>query len=101
MKPLWSCLQTRPEISRLSEAIGRRQEYLVALFQPLGVLIKHRVDDVDEGLIAVDQSMPAAQDVTLQPSLHGVLAEHFHHSAVRCKCVVSILREVLRRSRPT
>ena len=40
--------------------------------------------------------MPAAQNVTLQPSLHRVLAEHFHNSTVRCKLpAVSILREVL------
>ena len=40
--------------------------------------------------------MPAAQDVTLQPPFHGVLAEHLHNSAVRCELpAVSILREVL------
>src|SRR5215510_12187923 len=60
------------------------------------MLIEHRVHDVDEGLIAVDQSMPAAQNVTLKPPLHRVLAEHLHNSTVRCKLSpVSILREVL------
>src|SRR2546430_17090084 len=40
--------------------------------------------------------MPAAQNVTLEPSLHRVLAEHFHNSTVRCKLpAVSILRKVL------
>src|SRR6476620_12432975 len=40
--------------------------------------------------------MPAAQNVTLEPSLYGVLAEHFHNSTVRCKLpAVSILRKVL------
>ena len=51
---------------------------------------------MNEGLIAVDQSMPAAQDITLQPSFHGVLAEHFHHPAIRGQLpAVGILREIL------
>ena len=83
-------------INRLSDDIGARHEQLATLFQPLGVLIEHRVDDVDEGLIAVDQSMPAAQNVTLEPSFHRVLAEHLHNSTVRCKLpAVSIFRKVL------
>ena len=69
---------------------------LVALFQPLGVLIEHRVDDVNERLIAVDQAMPAAQNITLQPPFHGVLAEHLHDAAVRGKlAAVGVFREVL------
>jgi hypothetical protein len=56
---------------------------LVALLQPLGVLVEHRVDDVDERLVAVDQAVPAAEDVALQPPFQGVLAEHLHDAPVR------------------
>ena len=69
---------------------------LVALFQPLGVLIKHRVNHVNERLIAVDQTMPAGEDVALQPPFHSVLAEHLHNATVRRKLpAVLVFREVL------
>lgn len=44
-----------------------------ALFQPLAVLAHHRVDDVDERLVAVKHAMAAAQEVALEPSLDIVL----------------------------
>ena len=44
--------------------------------QPLGVLTEHRIDDANEGLIAVEQSVPPGQQITLQPTLTLVLAEH-------------------------
>ena len=44
--------------------------------QPLGVLAEHRVDDADEGLVAVEQPVPAGQQVAFQPALALVLAEH-------------------------
>src|SRR6516164_4838325 len=51
---------------------------------------------MDERLIAVDQSVPAGQNVTLEPPFHCVLAEHLHNSTVRCKLTaVSIFRKVL------
>ena len=55
---------------------------LVADLQPLGVLIEHRVDDVDERLVAGKESVPAGQEIPFQPTLALVLAEHFHHPAV-------------------
>ena len=40
--------------------------------------------------------MPAAQNITLQPSFHGVLTEHLHDAAVWGQlAAVSILREVV------
>ena len=44
--------------------------------QPLGVLVEHRVDDVDERLVAVEQAVPAGQQVALEPAFALVLAEH-------------------------
>jgi hypothetical protein len=57
--------------------------------QPLGVLVEHRVDDVDERLVAVEQPMPPGQQVALQPALAEVLAEHLHDAAVGRQVVVA------------
>ena len=51
---------------------------------------------MNEGLIAVDQSMPAAQDITLQPPFDGVLTEHLHDATVRGQLpAVGVFREIL------
>jgi hypothetical protein len=50
--------------------------------QPLGVLVEHRVDDVDERLVAVEEAVPAGEQVALEPALALVLAEHLHHAPV-------------------
>jgi hypothetical protein len=71
----------------LSEAIGRRQGMPRDL-QPLGVLVEHRVDDVDERLVAVEEAVAAGQQVALEPALALVLAEHLHHAAVGREVVV-------------
>ena len=44
--------------------------------QPLGVLAEHRVDDANEGLVAVKQPVPPGQQISFQPTLALVLAEH-------------------------
>ena len=61
---------------------------VVAHLQPLGVLVEHRIDDVDERLVAREEAVPAGQQIALQPALALVLAEHFHHAAVRAELVV-------------
>ena len=48
--------------------------------QPLGVLGEHRIDDADERLVAVEQPVPPGEQVSLQPTLALVLAEHLHHA---------------------
>ena len=49
--------------------------------QPLGVLIEHGIHDVDECLVAVEESMPTGEQVALEPALTLVLTEHLHHAA--------------------
>src|SRR5665811_1546303 len=44
--------------------------------QPLGMLAEHRIDDANEGLIAIEQPVPPGEQITLQPTLALVLAEH-------------------------
>ena len=50
--------------------------------EPLGVLVEHRVDDVDERLVGVEEAVPAGQQVALQPALAQMLGEHLHDAAV-------------------
>ena len=69
----------------------------ITLLQPLGVLVDHRVNDVDERLVAVEQAVPAAQNVAFKPPFHCMLAEHLHDAAVRGEiAAVGILREIFR-----
>ncbi len=56
--------------------------------QPLGVLVEHRVDDVDERLVAREEAVPPGQQVALQPALALVLAEDLHDPAVGVQVVV-------------
>ena len=49
--------------------------------QPFGVLVEHRVDDVDEGLVAREEPVPAGQQVAFEPALAEVFAQHLHDAA--------------------
>ena len=60
--------------------------------QPFGVLIEHRIDDVDEGLVAVEQAMPAGQQISFQPALALMFAEHFHHPPVASEVFIRLDR---------
>ena len=42
--------------------------------EPLGVLVEHRIDDVDEGLVAVEQPVAAGDQIAFKPALAEVLA---------------------------
>src|SRR5262249_9150931 len=61
---------------------------VLAHLEPLGVLVEHGINDVDKRLVAAEEAMPAGQEVALQPALALVLAEHFHHPAIRTELVV-------------
>ncbi len=73
----------------MSEATGARQGMLARHLQPLRVLVEHRVDDVDERLVAVEQAMAAGEQVALEPALAEVLAEHLHHPPLGREMVVA------------
>jgi hypothetical protein len=38
------------------------------------VLVEHRIDDMNESLVAREQTVPAGEQITLQPALAQVLA---------------------------
>ena len=44
------------------------------------MLVEHRIDDVDECLVAVEEPVPPGEKITFEPALALVLAEHFHYA---------------------
>ena len=62
--------------------MGRRHGMCARYLQPLGVLVEHGIDDVDEGLVAGEKAVAAGEQIAFQPSLAHMLAEHFHHAAI-------------------
>ena len=46
----------------------------------LACLVQHRVDDVDERLVAVEQAMASGQQIAFEPPLALVLAQHLHYA---------------------
>jgi hypothetical protein len=50
--------------------------------EPLGVLIEHGIHDVDEGLIAVEETVSTGEQITFEPALTLMLAEHLHDATV-------------------
>ena len=57
--------------------------------EPLGVLVEHRIDDVDERFVAGEEAVSAGQQVTLEPTFALVLAQHLHDPAIGRNIVVA------------
>jgi len=47
--------------------------YLQTLLDPLAVLVDHGVDNVDERLVAVEQTMSTGENVAFKPSLEKLV----------------------------
>ena len=90
LKPLWSCRQT----SAREHVVERRDRpppgHVPGDLEPLRVLVEHRVDDVDERLVAVEDAVAAGEQVALEPALALVLREHLHDPPVRREVVVAV-----------
>jgi hypothetical protein len=66
------------------------------LFDPFAVLVDHGVNDMNERLVAVEQSMPTTQEVTLKPTFAVVLRKHLDNtSSLGEVATIGILFEVL------
>ena len=63
--------------------------HLAARLEPLGVLVEHRVDNVDKRLVAREQPVAPAERVAFQPALTQMFAEHFHHPAIWREVLIS------------
>ena len=60
-------------------------------FQPLGVLVEHRIYDVDERLVAIEQSVPAGEQIGFEPAFALMLAQHFHDATVEREELIVVL----------
>ena len=56
--------------------------------QPFGVLVEHRIDDVNKSLVARKEAMAAGEQIAFQPALALVFAQHLHHAAIGSDVVV-------------
>src|SRR5437588_3981495 len=48
--------------------------------QPLGVLIKHRINDVYEGFITVEEAVTTCEEIAFEPALTEMFAQDLHHA---------------------
>ena len=71
--------------------MGRRHGRSRGDLQPLGVLVEHRVDDVDERLVAVEQSVPAGEQIAFEPAFALMFAQHFHDATVQGEELIVVL----------
>ena len=74
-----------PDVRRqqiIQRSDGPAPGNLLGFLQPLGVLVEHGVDDVDEGFVAGKESVAAGEQVAFEPALAHVLAENFQDAAV-------------------
>ena len=44
--------------------------------EPLGVLVEHRIDDVDEGLVTIEEAVSPGEQVSFEPAFTLMLAQH-------------------------
>src|SRR5207248_1941586 len=51
--------------------------------EPLGMLVEHRVHDMNKWLVTGKKAWPASEKIALKPALAKVLTQHFHHTAIR------------------
>jgi hypothetical protein len=69
---------------------------LVTFFDPLTMLVDHGVDDVDEGLVGVEETVATREKVTFQPTFASVLGKYFHDTTSHHKIsTILIFLEVL------
>ena len=61
---------------------------LAANLEPLRMLIEHRIDDVHEGFVGVEDRVATGKQVALGPSLTGVFAQDLHDAAVGRNVIV-------------
>src|SRR6516225_3608562 len=80
-----------PDVARqeiVERADGPPTGNMTANLQPFGVLVEHRIDNVNERLVTREEAVPASQVIAFEPTLALMLAEHLHDSPVRCQMIV-------------
>src|SRR5271166_557874 len=57
--------------------------------QPLGMLVEHRIHNVDKGLVTIEKSVTSGQQIAFQPTFTLMLAQYLHHAPFACKKLVT------------
>jgi hypothetical protein len=60
--------------------------------EPLGMLVEHRIDDVGEGLVAIEQPVAPGEQIALEPALALVFAQDLDDAASARKEFIVFLR---------
>src|SRR5438874_160739 len=63
--------------------------FLARRLEPFRVLIKHRIYDVDEGLVGREKTVPSGEEIAFEPALTGMLAENFHDPPFRRQMIIA------------
>ena len=67
---------------------------VLADVEPLRVLVEHRVDDVRERFVGMEEAMPSGEQIAFEPTEQRVLGEHLHDASVARKlAAVGVLRQ--------
>ena len=56
--------------------------------EPLGMLVEHRIHNVDKRLVGSEEAVPTGEEIAFEPALAGVFTENLHHSTVRREVVI-------------
>ena len=56
---------------------------LLAYLEPFGVLIEHRINNMDECFVTRKKTMASGEQITLEPTLTCMLGKNFHYPPVR------------------
>src|SRR6516165_2328572 len=61
---------------------------VIAHLQPLRMLVQHRIDNVNEGLVAGEEAVASGEEIALEPPLALVFAKHLHYPPAGSQMVV-------------
>ena len=82
-----------PDVRR-EQVVQRRDRLapgnLPADLEPFCMLIEHRIDDVDEGLVAREQAVASGEEISFEPAFAQMLAQHLHDAALDAEIDVDI-----------
>src|SRR5579872_1962029 len=69
---------------------------MIGDLKPLGVLVEHGIDDVDERFVRREKSVASGEKIAFEHSFHGVFAKHLDDTPIHSKiAAVSVLRKII------
>src|SRR5579859_104032 len=58
--------------------------------EPFRMLVEHGIHDMNEGLVAIEETVSAGQQVALEPAFALMFAQDFHHTAGAGEVLIAI-----------